>query len=267
MQRCIEKGMLMEKNPLEIQHLNAIDWKENPFEIVILPLGSLESHGGHLPFANDALTAHQLALDIASRIPKAAVLPPLNYGASEHYKSFSFCVSLQFDTEIAILHDIFESLYREGIRKVFIMNGHDGNIAPIEIASRTAKVAHPELKIVSLDAWWNLLVDVLPGDFFEVWNGLGHGGEGETSMSLALFPELCDPSRAAGVVPQLPLHVDVKWTFDELTNTGASGDPTKASLEKGLKMHETLVNTVVKIIEDLNRQDWDYRSPALKSKS
>jgi creatinine amidohydrolase len=256
--------MTMQKNPLEIQHWNAADWRDRPFEKVILPLGSLESHGWHLPFATDALTAHLIALEIAERVPKTAVLPPLNYGVSEHYKQFSFTVSLQYETEIAVLKDILASVYREGIRKVFVMNGHDGNIAAIEVAARTLKVAHPDFKIVSLDAWWNLTSSVLGKDFFEVWNGLGHGGEGETSMCLALFPELCDPTKAAGRVPDLPPFVDVKWTFNELTDTGASGDPTKASREKGLKMRAVLVDTMVSILNDLDAKDWDYRSPGLR---
>jgi creatinine amidohydrolase len=252
------------KNPLEVQHWNGSEWKEKPFEKVILPLGSLENHGNHLPFGTDALTAYLIGQDIAARVPNTVVLPPVNYGMSEHYKSFSFCVSLQFETEIAILRDILESVYREGIRKVFIMNGHDGNIAPIEVSSRTAKVAHPDFKIISLDAWWNMVGGLVPAGFFDVWNGLGHGGEGETSICLALFPELCDPSKAAGVVPHLPPHVDVKWMFNELTNVGASGDPTKGTLEKGKKMRQILVDTMVGILNDLDKNNWDYRSPEIK---
>lgn len=254
----------MTKNPYEIQHWNSADFKSSPFEKVILPLGSLESHGNHLPFGTDSLTPHLIGLEVAARVPKTAVLPPVNYGVSEHYKQFPFTVSLQFETEIAILRDILESVYREGIRKVFIMNGHDGNIAPIEIAARTAKVNHSDFKIVSLDAWWKLVGDLVPPGFFEVWNGLGHGGEGETSICLGLFPELVDMPKAAGVVPHLPPHVDVKWTFNELTNTGASGDPTKGTREKGLKMKEILVDTIVQILKDLDKNDWDYRSPETK---
>jgi len=254
----------MNKNPLEVQHLTAADYKASPFEKVILPLGSLESHGPHLPFGTDALTAYLIALDIAARVPKTAVLPPVNYGVSEHYKEFPFTVSLQFETAIALIRDILESVYREGIRKVFIMNGHDGNIAPIEVAARSAKVAHPDFKIVSLDAWWKMVGDLVPPGFFEVWNGLGHGGEGETSICLALFPELCDPDKAAGVVPTLPPHIDIKWRFSELTNTGASGDPTKGTRDKGLKMRQILVDTVVQLLTDLDRTDWDYRSPATR---
>jgi creatinine amidohydrolase len=254
----------MQKNLREAQHLTAAEYAAVPYEKVILPLGSLESHGAHLPLGTDALTAYLIALEIAARVPKTVVLPPVNYGVSEHYKEFSFCVSLQFETEIALLRDIFESLHREGIRKVFVMNGHDGNIAPIEVAARSAKVAHPDFRIVSLDAWWKMVGDLVPEGFFEVWNGLGHGGEGETSICLALFPELCDPAKAAGVVPHLPPHVDVKWRFSELTNTGASGDPTKGSREKGLRMRQILVDTVVGIMNDLDAVGWDYRSPEVK---
>ena len=74
------------------------------------------------------------------------MLPPVNYGVSEHYQDFPFTVTVQFETQIAFIRDILESVYREGIRKVFIMNGHDGNIAPIEVASRSAKVAHPDFR-------------------------------------------------------------------------------------------------------------------------
>ncbi len=254
----------MKKNPLEIQHLTAADWRQSPFEKVILPLGSLESHGGHLPFGTDALTAWLLALDIAARVPRTGVLPPLNYGVSEHYRDFSFTVTVQFETQTAFLRDILESVYREGIRKVFILNGHDGNIAPIEVASRSAKVAHPDFKIVSLDAWWMTIGGLLPKDFFAVWNGLGHGGEGETSICLELFPELCDFSRAAGVVPQLPKNLDVKWLFKELTSTGATGDPTKGSAAKGKKMRQVLVDAMVKALSDLDATGWDWRSPEVR---
>jgi creatinine amidohydrolase len=250
----------MQKNTLEIQHLTAADYRAAPFEKVILPLGSLESHGPHLPFATDTLTAYLLALEIAGHVPKTAVLPPVNYGMSEHYKDFPFSVSLKPETETAIIRDILESVYREGIRKAFILNGHDGNIAPIEIASRTVKVANPDFRIVSLDAWWNTLGSLLPAGFFEVWNGLGHGGEGEMSIGLALFPELCEYENAVGVVPDLPLYVDVKWLFSELTGCGASGDPTKGSREKGLKIREVLVNTIVEVFKKLDECDWDYRS-------
>jgi creatinine amidohydrolase len=256
----------MEKNPLLVQHLTAADYRKKPFTTVILPLGSLESHGPHLPFATDALTAYAIAREVAARVPKTAVLPPINYGMSEHYKEFPFTISLRPETETAVISDILESVYREGIRHVFIMNGHDGNIPSIEIAARQAKVAHPDLMIVGIDAWWNMIGPLLPENFFEVWDGLGHGGEGELSIALALFPELCEPENAEGVVPDLPDNLDVRWLFSEITHTGASGDPTKATRKKGLKMKEVLVASIVKALKDLDKCGWDYRSGEVKNR-
>ncbi len=61
------------------------------------------------------------------------------------------------------------------------------------------------------------------------------------------------------MVPHLPKYVDVKWKFNELTNTGVTGDPTKGTPEKGRKMPEAMVEAVVKIISDLDATDWDWR--------
>ena len=256
----------MEKDPLLVQHLTSADYQDAPFSTVILPLGSLESHGPHLPFGTDALTAYQLAQEVAAQVPGTVVLPPVNYGMSEYYRDFPFTVSLTPETETAVIRDILESVYREGIRRVFILNGHDGNIPSIETAARQAKVAHPDLMIVGVEAWWNMLIPLLPPDFFEVWNGLGHGGEGELSMGLALFPDLCQPEHARGVVPVLPSNLDVYWRFSELTNTGASGDPTRATPEKGLAMKEAVVRAMVEAIRSLDASGWDYRSPEVRGK-
>ena len=68
------------------------------------------------------------------------------------------------------------------------------------------------------------------------------------------------------MVPHLPKHVDVKWLFNELTNTGATGDPTKATPAKGRKMREVLVDAVVRILADLDSKGWDYRSPEVQKK-
>lgn len=140
------------------------------------------------------------------------------------------------------------------------MNGHDGNIAPIEVASRAVKLLYPDVRIASLDAWWVAAGNLLPADTFEVWNGLGHAGEGETSIGLHLFGEWVEMEYARGVVPNLPPHVEIKWNFAELTDCGATGDPTKATAEKGKKMEDVLVKAVVDFIKDMDKRDWDYRS-------
>ena len=100
--------------------------------------------------------------------------------------------------------------------------------------------------------------------FLKAWNVLGHGGEGELPIALDLFPPLCQPEHARGVVTDLPPHLDVWWRFPEITTTGASGNPAKASREKGLFMKEVLVNAIVTALQKPNTCGWDYRSAEVK---
>lgn len=100
--------------------------------------------------------------------------------------------------------------------------------------------------------------------FFKAWNILGHGGEGELPIAPALFPPLCQPEHARGVVPYLPPYPDVRWLFPEITTTGASGDPAKASREKGLFMKEALVNAIVTALQKPDACGGDYRSAEVK---
>jgi len=242
----------------QAEELNGHKYKAHKFTKVMFNVGSLENHGDHLPFGTDCFVSYLLAKEVAANFDDILLLPPLFYGMSEHYKDFSFTVSLQYETLTAMIRDILDSCYREGFRRVFIFNGHDGNSASIEVAARSFKVAHPDMKIAVQDAWWVTAGLLLPPDTFEVWNGLGHGGEGETSIGLELFPHLVEMEYAKGVVPRLPPNADLKWKFSELTNTGASGDPTKGSKAKGEAMRRVLVDAVVEFITYLDSINWEY---------
>lgn len=230
--------------------------KTGKFDKVILPLGSLEYHGDHLPYGTDTLVAEDLAESVAKRVEGSLVLPTLPFGMSQHYASFPIAISLSTNTLFSVLIDVFESLLKHGLKRLLIINGHDGNIPAIESAAREFRVEHPEMKIAVLEAWWQTAGEILPENTFEVWGGLGHAGEGETSIMLNIAPELVDMNEARGVVPDLPLHVQVTWTFDELTPYGVTGDPTKATKEKGLKMKEALVNLLVSFIREMEEKDW-----------
>ncbi len=230
------------------------------FDKVIIAVGSCENHGNHLPFGTDTFVSAMLAEKIAASVEGLLVLPPINVGMSQHYAHFPFTLSLKPETLIAVLKDIMTSVVANGIKRIFIMNGHDGNIAPIEIAARAIKIEHPDVKIATLEAWWVAAGKLLPPDTFEVWGGLGHAGEGETSIGLALFPELIQIEHAKGVVPNLPGNIEIKWNFAELTNTGATGDPTKATRIKGEKMVEVLTDEIVTFIREMDRKDWNYSS-------
>jgi len=74
---------------------------------------------------------------------------------------------------------------------------------------------------------------------------------------LAVAPELVEMERAKGVVPDLPAHVQVKWRFDEITPYAVTGDPTKATPEKGRLMRDALVDLLVDFVEEMDGKDWD----------
>ncbi len=251
-------GIILDKD-VNLLFLNGKKFREGNYDKALIPVGSCENHGDHLPFGSDTIVSTKIAEEVAKRVKGAFVVPPLPYGMSEHYAMFPIAVSLKPETVIAVLRDVFESLYRHGIRKFLVINGHDGNIEPIEIAARQFKVQHKDARIAVLDAWWVTAGKLLPPDTFEVWEGLGHAGEGETSINLAIAPELVDMEAAKGVVPKLPEHIKIVWTFDELTPYGATGDPTKATKEKGEKMLNVIVDFLVKFIEEMDAKNWEYK--------
>jgi len=137
-----------------------------------------------------------------------------------------------------------------------IVNGHDGNIPAVEAATNEYRAEYPEFKMAVLSAWWVTAGQLVPEGTFEVWDGLGHAGEGETSMMLRIDPSLVDMGKARGVLPDLPKHVDWKWTFDEITPYGVTGDPTKATPEKGAAMNDALVKLLVDLVNELDAKNW-----------
>ncbi len=233
-------------------------WNNSKIDKVIFGVGAFENHGYHMPFGTDALTANIISEKLAERVEGLMVLPPINYGMSQHYNKLPFCVSLTPETITNVIKEVLSEIVRNGIRKIIIMNGHDGNIAPIELAARAVKVQHPDVTIASLNDWWVAAGKMVPSGTFEVWNGLGHAGEGETSMGLALFEEWIEMEHAKGVVPNLPEFMDIKWRFEELTDTGASGDPSKATKAKGKLLEEAVLNVLENFICEMDKTDWKY---------
>ena len=226
--------------------------------VAVLIFGACENHGDHMPFGADFIMPFELAKRVAGKNRNLLIFPPVPYGVSSHHKDFFMTTSLEPETMISVVRDILESLISSKIRRILVINGHDGNIAPIELASRLIKEKHPYVVISCLESWWTLLGSI-DKELFEVWQGLGHGGEAETSAMLALRPELVDMSRAPReVIPRLSDYVRIYWKFSELTDTGATGAPGKASVEKGNKIVSILEKVLLDYIQDMDKNDWSY---------
>jgi creatinine amidohydrolase len=225
----------------------------------LLIFGACENHGDHMPFGSDFIMPFELAKRVAARYDKKMVIfPPIPYGVSSHHKDFFMTVSFEPDTMINVIRDILQSLINNNIRRILIINGHDGNIAPIELASRIIKERNPRVVISCLESWWTL-VGSIDKELFDVWEGLGHGGEAETSAMLAVRPDLVNMAIAPkDVIPKLPDNVKIYWKFNELTETGATGAPRKATRTKGDRIISILENVLLAFIRDMEKNQWRY---------
>src|SRR5919112_1791791 len=227
--------------------------------IGLLIFGACENHGDHMPFGSDFIMPFELAKRVAARYgEKILIFPPIPYGVSSHHKDFFMTVSIDPDTMMNVIRNILQSLVDNNIRRILIINGHDGNIAPIELASRIIKERNPRVVISCLESWWTL-VGSIEKELFNVWDGLGHGGEAETSAMLAVRPDLVNMSVAPkDVIPKLPDNIRIYWKFNELTDTGATGAPRKATRTKGDKIISILENILLAFIIDMEKNQWKY---------
>jgi creatinine amidohydrolase len=158
---------------------------------------------------------------------------------------------------IMAIEDICSSLIKNGINRILIINGHDGNIAPIESSARTIKDRYPNVVIACLEAWWILVGKTK--NLFGEWAGFGHGGEAETSVMLSVRPDLVDMKYAPKkTIPKLPRNVRIYWRFSELTKTGATGAPRHASRSKGDKTLHILERLLLGFISDMEKNNWKY---------
>jgi creatinine amidohydrolase len=263
----------MEKpaNEYLLEEMNAIQVKDSISEktVAILVVGACENHGDHMPFGSDFIFPLKLVENVICDLSKNGnmeslhddiiLLPVIPYGVSSHHNKFQMTMSLSPSTMVSIMEDILSSLIKNGIRKILVINGHDGNIAPIEIASRKIKNEHEDVVIACLESWW-VLVGQKDKELFEVWDGLGHGGEAETSAMMYVRPDLVNADYAPEqVIPNLPKDdVRIYWKFHELTNTGATGAPKKASVEKGQRIMDILKDRLISFINHMEKNDWKY---------
>ena len=238
---------------VQLELLTTREFTEAGFTTAIVPMGACESHGDHMPMGTDGLTSHLLAVRLAEQLERTVVLPPNYLGMSEHYRHQPMAVSLSADTQTRVIADVLSSLHHWGIHRVLLLNAHDGNIPPIETAARDAKVRHPEMSIATID-WWVITNQRAPEETFRVWMGWGHAGEAETSLGLALFPELMQMEHARGQVPATDPYVKEIWLFEELTAYGASGAPRHATVEKG----EVIIRTVIDYMTPYMRRFEDH---------
>jgi creatinine amidohydrolase len=202
---------------------------------IILPTGSTEQHGRHLPMCTDILIPTELAHRLSERT-SVLVAPPLPYGMSLHHLGFPGSLSLRPETLIHVLEDILRSLHHHGFRRIFALNGHGGNTASWQVALANVMNDLSDLA-VRLRHWWREpAVDEALQAAIDLTRA-GHADPGETSPLLALRPDLVRLERAQHSPDAQRAETLTRWIFRERFPHGVIGaDPRLASAELGERM-------------------------------
>jgi creatinine amidohydrolase len=216
--------------------------------IVIVPVGSLEQHGPHLPVEIDSLLGEAVALKTARLVAdkeNVVVLPMLWTGLSEHHMSFGGTVTLDNATFLAVIECICRSVVRHGFRRIVLLNGHGGNDNALRVA---ADELSPKLEVPIIQfTYWYAAEKTIAG-LLERQSNLWHACEAETSMCMALRPELVAEDRIAmAEVNRTPEVADLvgpgiyRWrSLQSQSSAGVVGYPSAASRAKGEKLLEAI---------------------------
>ena len=205
--------------------------------VVIIPVGAIEQHGNHLPVNTDINCSFSVAKSVAEKIDDFPVLvaPPIWWGLGffPHHKKNPGTISFKVHTYIDVLTEVATSIAAHGFKKIFFLNGHGGNIGVIDSIGRMDLVTADDEPPFCIGHTYYSLVDEELKAISEVDFSLGHAGEMETSLQLYLQPELVDKKATT-------------WA------PGVWGDPTKGTYEKGKRLFEAAVNTIVTLIQDFH---------------
>ena len=208
--------------------------------IAVLPVGALEQHGPHLPLSTDTLQADAVARRLAERLD-AVLLPALPLGNTWSNDQLPGTVSVSADTVYAFASDVAASLERAGYELLVLVNGDFGNRNPLQRAAEDA-AARGGIPVVVLD--YPGLVEIGDEVKESPWAapGLCHADELETSMVLAVAPDLVHADRMAPSYPELPADFGLRqMALAPLSETGVFGDPRPATAEKGERIIEHVV--------------------------
>lgn len=220
-----------------------IDWTHT---LAVLPLGSTEQHGRHLPCDTDTLLVTRIAEALEARSARRILLLPTVWlGHSPHHLSFGATLSCSHRVYTEMLVEVARSLESMGCRNLLLLNGHGGNRTPAASALQEMKDRWPRFRAMLAD-YWALAAEEIKRDAQGGVTGMGHAGELETSLYMYLCPERVNLAEivdaGSGNCPAGEAYQGymmkgspLSWVdqFSEITDTGAYGKPTLASAEKG----------------------------------
>lgn len=240
-----KSSYLWEENSSE----QAKKWlKEN--KTAILPLGSVEDHGPHLPLGTDNFICEKVC-ELLARETGDFVLPTIKYAYVWSLGDRVGTISISYDTLRKIVFEIACDLYRQGFRSLVCIDAHLGNAPVIKTAFRDVIEIYPDLKCMYF-SYLDIVSDLEIFESPRVSEKYIHACEIETSAMLFSKPELVDMNKAIRNYPNFPprsRYLNLRWS--EFTDVAILGDPTCATQDKG----KTLLEAAVKKIANFIKQE------------
>ena len=228
--------------------------------VIVLPVGSTEQHGPHLPLDVDNYLCQCVCEGAARLAPDETLLmPPLSYGFNWHHIDFPGTIGIAWDNYVRFLLDIVRSVAHHGFHKVLIVNGHGSNRPLVEVAARQATMDNEV--ICAGFSYFELAADALAEVRESPRGWVAHADEIETSMYLYLRPDGVRRDLAAPENNMLPSEFwwqDVQdggrigmmeW-WSTFSSTGVLGDPTLGSAEKGEVLYRAATEELAKLIRE-----------------
>jgi creatinine amidohydrolase len=232
--------------------------------VVILPIGSVEQHGGHMPVGTDTMLAQAVSLAAAEADREIAVMPPPWYGFSAHHMRFPGSITLRAETLMALVEDIVASLVKHGFRRILIVNGHGGNGGIIDVLGSTLGHRHYGQARIAALTYFALAKDAVAKLRKSEPGGMGHACEFETSMIQHIRPELVTMDGAKTTYPDPGSRylttdllggsaIRTYHDFGDLSVTGTLGDPSLASPEAGAEFFKAVTSELGAFIADFRQ--------------
>jgi len=233
---------------------------------VVVPLGSCEQHGRHLPVFVDTIQMEAITARVEKlRSDRLVALPTLWLGASHHHMDFAGTLSLPPKAYASTIQHLTRCLLHHGFRRLFFLNGHGGNLTPASqaLTDLIATDDRADAASIGLSCWWQVAAaGTAPERHGMKTPKLSHACEYETSLMLALREDLV---KLAEIDPD---HIEIPrpsasgpWAgkvegfhrFHRWTSSGHMGDPAVATAEKGNSLLEAVTNEVVNFIDDFSK--------------
>jgi len=220
--------------------------------VIVAPIAACEQHSLHLAAYTDTVLVTGVADGVEQALPQnVLLLPTLWSGASGHHLRFGATLSLEVDTLVEVLCDMLTPILTDGFKRILILNGHGGNVDPMHMALRLLQPDWTD-RILSAASYWSLAEKELAALAEGPRKTMGHACEFETSMMLALRPDLVrrseirnDPAQDTPALRGLFLADDMK----QKTDHGAVGYPELATAEKGRIFLNAAIARTVEVVQ------------------